>query len=87
MVKKEKVVEEVVLDKPVLEEVKAESKLELKEENLIDISKEQEIRLIPVGSVIFPCPNCGKTTVSRTFSERRLATPYKCENCSFVGPN
>jgi len=88
MVKKEKPVEEIeILEKPVLEVIKAEDKIEVKEENLIDISKEQETKLIPVGSVSFPCPNCGKTTISRTFNERRLATPYKCENCGFVGPN
>ena len=88
MVKKEKPVEKMeILEKPVLEEIKTEDKIEVKEENLIDISKEQEIKFIPVGSVSFPCPNCGKTTISRSFNERRLATPYKCSGCQFVGPN
>lgn len=87
MVKKEKPIEEIeILDKPALEVIKAEDKIEVKEENLIDISKE-EIKFMPVGSVSFPCPNCGKTTISRSFNERRLATPYKCQKCAFVGPN
>lgn len=39
------------------------------------------------GSVVFPCPQCGKSKIKRTFHERKIATKYKCPNCGFVGPN
>jgi len=75
--------ENVVLENPVIEESK-EKKVDEKELLFVD---EKKIKFIPAGSVSFPCPNCGKSVISRTFNERRLATPYKCQKCGFVGPN
>ena len=39
------------------------------------------------GSVIFKCPNCGDTVISRSTQDRKLATKYKCAKCGFEGPN
>jgi predicted RNA-binding Zn-ribbon protein involved in translation (DUF1610 family) len=39
------------------------------------------------GSVTFKCPQCGEMTISRSTSERKLATRYKCAKCGFEGPN
>ena len=40
-----------------------------------------------LGSVIFPCPCCGKTKIKRNFHERQIATKYRCSACGFEGPN
>jgi len=40
-----------------------------------------------VGSVTFKCPQCGKTTIKRSTHDRKIAAPYKCEDCGFEGPN
>ncbi len=39
------------------------------------------------GSVSFPCPNCGKTQIVRTKSERENVVKYTCTECGFTGPN
>ncbi|MFH1399609.1 MAG: zinc finger domain-containing protein [Candidatus Woesearchaeota archaeon] len=39
------------------------------------------------GSAIFPCPNCGKTTIVRCLHCRQIARKYKCPECGFEGPN
>lgn len=39
------------------------------------------------GSITFNCPQCGKTKITRTTHDRKIATPYKCEACGFEGPN
>jgi predicted RNA-binding Zn-ribbon protein involved in translation (DUF1610 family) len=37
-------------------------------------------------SVIFDCPNCGKTEIVRCGSCRKLVVPYTCPECGFEGP-
>lgn len=39
------------------------------------------------GSVSFPCPKCGETTIMRTRNEREIAAKYACSQCGFSGPN
>jgi len=39
------------------------------------------------GSVQFPCPKCGKTTIVRSTLARKNAMKYKCSECGFEGPN
>ncbi|MEM1597228.1 MAG: zinc finger domain-containing protein [Pyrobaculum sp.] len=36
--------------------------------------------------VTFVCPNCGRTTVVRSYRSRKLGVSYKCPECGFVGP-
>ncbi len=80
MVKKE--------EKPILDIKVEETEVsEKKEEILLDFDKKEKVSNIPVGSVSFPCPNCTKSVIVRGFNKRRLATPYKCECCGFIGPN
>lgn len=38
-----------------------------------------------VGSVKFPCPNCGEP-ITRSTQARQNVVPYKCAKCEFVGP-
>jgi predicted RNA-binding Zn-ribbon protein involved in translation (DUF1610 family) len=40
-----------------------------------------------LGNVTFKCPQCGKTKIKRTAHDKQIATPYKCEECGFEGPN
>ncbi len=40
-----------------------------------------------VGSVKFPCPACGETTIVRCFSCRQISVRYECPACGFSGPN
>ncbi|MCD6575723.1 MAG: DUF1610 domain-containing protein [Nanoarchaeota archaeon] len=37
------------------------------------------------NSTKFPCPGCGNLIV-RCGKCRKTSTPYRCENCGFVGP-
>ena len=39
------------------------------------------------GSVTFPCPKCGKSTILRSRNEREIAAKYTCSECGFTGPN
>jgi len=39
------------------------------------------------GSVQFPCPKCGKTTITRCKNCREIVAKYKCHECGFIGPN
>ncbi|MBR9703570.1 DUF1610 domain-containing protein [Candidatus Woesearchaeota archaeon] len=39
------------------------------------------------GSVSFPCPKCGKSTIIRTKNERQNVATYICSACGFEGPN
>jgi len=39
------------------------------------------------GSVIMPCPGCGKQEIARCFYCRRQAARYNCPECRFSGPN
>jgi predicted RNA-binding Zn-ribbon protein involved in translation (DUF1610 family) len=39
------------------------------------------------GSVIFNCPNCGKTEIVRCSKCRKIAAKYTCPECGFTGPN
>ena len=39
------------------------------------------------GRAIFPCPKCGKHQMVRGSKARKLAIPYTCPACGFVGPN
>ena len=39
------------------------------------------------GSVIFNCPNCGKTQIVRCKQCRTIVAKYKCHQCGFEGPN
>jgi len=39
------------------------------------------------GSVVFPCPKCGKYQIVRCYRCRRAAVKYKCPECGFEGPN
>lgn len=39
------------------------------------------------GAVIFPCPKCGEHEIVRSSQARKIAAPYTCPNCGFVGPN
>ncbi|HDD36531.1 MAG: DUF1610 domain-containing protein [Archaeoglobaceae archaeon] len=41
--------------------------------------------LIGANYVKFPCPECGEI-IYRCKKCRKLANPYKCENCGFEGP-
>ncbi|MEM0286731.1 MAG: zinc finger domain-containing protein [Nitrososphaerota archaeon] len=38
------------------------------------------------NAVKFYCPDCGKVLIWRCERCRKLARPYKCENCGFEGP-
>lgn len=40
-----------------------------------------------VGSVKFMCPNCAKEMIYRCKNCRQIAARYRCEGCSFEGPN
>ena len=40
-----------------------------------------------VGSVMFPCPFCGKTKIIRCKHCRQIVVKYKCDECGFEGPN
>jgi len=44
-----------------------------------------DISVVP-NSIIFKCPNCGKTTIVRCGKCRRMVVKYKCESCGFEGP-
>lgn len=39
------------------------------------------------GSVMFPCPQCGKEVVVRSKHSRQIVTKYVCSKCGFEGPN
>ncbi|MDO8481322.1 MAG: zinc finger domain-containing protein [Nanoarchaeota archaeon] len=39
------------------------------------------------GRAIFPCPKCGKQQIVRSSRARKLAIPYTCPGCGFIGPN
>ncbi|MBI2109666.1 DUF1610 domain-containing protein [Candidatus Woesearchaeota archaeon] len=39
------------------------------------------------GSVVFKCPECGKSEIARCYHCREIAARYTCSNCSFSGPN
>ncbi|OYT33412.1 RNA-binding protein [Archaeoglobales archaeon ex4484_92] len=41
--------------------------------------------LVGANYVEFPCPICGET-IYRCKKCRRLANPYVCTNCGFIGP-
>ncbi|AEA47958.1 protein of unknown function DUF1610 [Archaeoglobus veneficus SNP6] len=41
--------------------------------------------LFGTNYVVFPCPTCGEM-IYRCKRCRKLANPYKCENCGFIGP-
>lgn len=51
---------------------------------MVDKKNEENLS---TGSVSFPCPKCGESTVLRSFHERELATKYVCSRCGFEGPN
>ncbi len=38
-----------------------------------------------IGSVVFPCPGCGKSIV-RSSDARKNVVKYVCSACGFVGP-
>ncbi|MCJ2520535.1 MAG: zinc finger domain-containing protein [Candidatus Thermoplasmatota archaeon] len=38
------------------------------------------------GSVLFPCPMCGKAIIGRCGRCRNQSVPYACEECGFEGP-
>ncbi len=40
-----------------------------------------------VGSVLFPCPNCGEEVIARSYTARRIGAKYTCKKCGFEGPN
>ena len=40
-----------------------------------------------VGAVRFPCPNCGKSKITRCSKCRKIVAKYKCPSCGFEGPN
>ncbi len=40
-----------------------------------------------IGSVSFPCPNCGKYIIKRCKNCREIVAKYKCPECGFEGPN
>lgn len=39
------------------------------------------------GTVHFPCPKCGKSTIIRSKQDRANAVKYTCSECGFEGPN
>jgi len=39
------------------------------------------------GSVKFSCPKCGKSTIIRCPGCRKTGAKYRCDKCSFEGPN
>jgi predicted RNA-binding Zn-ribbon protein involved in translation (DUF1610 family) len=39
------------------------------------------------GTAKFPCPNCGKTEITRCGHCRKIVAKYKCAECGFEGPN
>jgi len=39
------------------------------------------------GTVTFKCPECGKKTIVRCKSCRKIAAKYTCSECGFTGPN
>ncbi|MFX1465711.1 MAG: zinc finger domain-containing protein [Promethearchaeota archaeon] len=39
-----------------------------------------------IGSVRFPCPNCGDITIFRCMRCRSFGRNYRCPKCSFEGP-
>ncbi|MET1124698.1 MAG: zinc finger domain-containing protein [Archaeoglobaceae archaeon] len=41
--------------------------------------------LVGANYVALPCPECGET-IYRCKKCRRLANPYTCPSCGFVGP-
>lgn len=40
-----------------------------------------------VGSVQFPCPQCGEEMIVRSKNARQIVTKYTCSKCGFEGPN
>ncbi|MEE9236633.1 MAG: zinc finger domain-containing protein [Thermoplasmata archaeon] len=38
------------------------------------------------GSVLFPCPMCGKAIIGRCGRCRNQSVSYACEECGFEGP-
>ncbi len=36
--------------------------------------------------VQFPCPNCGKSKITRCEKCKRVENSYRCESCKFEGP-
>ncbi|MBI1970826.1 RNA-binding protein [Candidatus Woesearchaeota archaeon] len=40
-----------------------------------------------VGTTTFSCPQCGKHTIVRCGSCRRIVAKYSCPGCGFEGPN
>jgi len=60
-------------------------KLSLIEMSMRCTSCNKEIRNME-GSVIFPCPNCGKAIIVRCKDCRILGVKYVCPNCGFEGP-
>ncbi len=36
--------------------------------------------------VEFVCPNCGRSTIIRSYKARKLGVRYKCPVCGFEGP-
>ena len=39
------------------------------------------------GAVKFPCPNCGKSVITRCSKCRKIVAKYRCPLCGFEGPN
>ena len=52
-----------------------------------DSSPKRNERKMQTKSVKFKCPNCEKTEIIRSLHDRKIAAPYKCEECGFEGPN
>ena len=38
------------------------------------------------GSTKFDCPSCEKAAIARCGKCRKIATKYKCTECTFTGP-
>ena len=66
---------------------KKEAVEELVVEDFQELVLEKKNEILPGGSVIFLCPQCGKERIKRTFHERQLGTKYRCNSCKFEGPN
>ncbi len=55
----------------------------LSKEKMLCTSCKQEIGK---QGVVFKCPKCGKQEIVRCLKCKKLAVPYICEKCGFVGP-
>ncbi|MCS4541675.1 MAG: zinc finger domain-containing protein [Euryarchaeota archaeon] len=41
---------------------------------------------LDLGSIEFPCPNCGDVIIVRCSRCRQVSNRYKCVKCQFSGP-